>query len=65
MNNIQAETLTNLAVYQLFRDYPDNTYIDIGTCLTPMMDMPTHRGYLQAFWNYQPNQDIQKICVWN
>jgi hypothetical protein len=29
------------------------------------MDMPTHRGYLQAFWNYQPNQDIQKICVWN
>jgi hypothetical protein len=60
-----ASTFTNLAVYQLFRDYPDNTYIDIGTCLTPMMDMPTHRGYLQAFWNYQPNDDIKKICVWN
>jgi len=60
-----ASTFTNLAVVELFRDYPDNTYIDIGTCLTPMMDMPTHRGYLQAFWNYRPNQDIQKICVWN
>ena len=60
-----ASSFTNLAVYQLFREFPNNTYIDIGTCLTPMMDMPTHRGYLQAFWNYRPNQDIQKICVWN
>jgi hypothetical protein len=60
-----ASTFTNLAVYELFKEFPDNTYIDIGTCLTPMMDMPTHRGYLQAFWNYQQNQDIQKICVWN
>jgi hypothetical protein len=60
-----ASSFTNLAVYQLFREFPNNTYIDIGTCLTPMMDMPTHRGYLQAFWTYRPNQDIQKICVWN
>jgi len=60
-----ASTFTNLAIHRLFGDFPNNTYIDIGTCLTPMMDMPTHRGYLQAFWNYRPNQDIQKICVWN
>ena len=60
-----ASTFTNLAVVELFRDYPDNTYIDIGTCLTPMMDMPTHRGYLQSFWNYRNTQDIQKICIWN
>ena len=60
-----ASTFTNLAIVELFRDYPDNTYIDIGTCLTPMMDMPTHRGYLQSFWNYRNTQDIQKICVWN
>jgi hypothetical protein len=60
-----ASTFTNLAIVELFRDYPDNTYVDIGTCLTPMMDMPTHRGYLQSFWNYQNTQDIQKICVWN
>ncbi len=60
-----ASTFTNLAVYELYQKHPNNTYIDIGTTLTPMMDMPTHRGYLQAFWNYQNNQDIQKICVWN
>ena len=60
-----ASSFTNLAVYQLFREFPNNTYIDIGTCLTPMMDMPTHRGYLQAFWNYKYNDDIKKICIWN
>jgi hypothetical protein len=60
-----ASTFTNLAIVELFRDYPNNTYIDIGTCLTPMMDMPTHRGYLQAYWGYRGGQDIQKICKWN
>lgn len=60
-----ASTFSNLAIVELFRDYPDNTYIDIGTCLTPMMDMPTHRGYLQAFWGYKGGPDIQKICKWN
>jgi len=60
-----ASTFTNLAVYQLFREFPDNTYIDIGTTLAPMMDMPTHRGYLESFWFYQNNKDIQKICIWN
>lgn len=60
-----ASTFTNLAIYELYQKYPNNTFIDIGTCLTPMMDMPTHRGYLQSFWNYQNSEDIQKICVWN
>jgi len=59
-----ASTFTNLAIYELFRDFPNNSYIDIGTCLTPMMNMPTHRGYLQAFWGYRGGADIQKICIW-
>jgi hypothetical protein len=60
-----ASSFTNLAVVELFREFPNNTYIDIGTCLTPMMDMPTHRGYLEAFWGYRGGKDLQKICVWN
>ena len=60
-----ASTFTNLAVVELFREFPNNTYIDIGTCLTPMMDMPTHRGYLEAYWFYRQSKDLQKICVWN
>lgn len=60
-----ASSFTNIAIYDLYREFPNNTYVDIGTCLAPMMDMPIERGYLQAFWNYHSNMDIQKICVWN
>ena len=60
-----ASTFSNLAIYELFKEFPNNSYIDIGTCLTPMMNMPTERGYLKAFWNYTGGQDIQKICIWN
>jgi hypothetical protein len=71
-NNIQnhvflfsASTFSNLAIYELYKDFPNNTYVDIGTCLTPLMNMPTERGYLKAFWNYTPSEDIRKICQWN
>jgi hypothetical protein len=59
-----ASTFSNLAIYELYRDYPNNTYIDIGTCLTPMINMPMERDYLQRFWYYRGGGDLQKICVW-
>jgi hypothetical protein len=59
-----ASTFTNLAVYELFRDFPNNSYIDIGTCLTPMMNMPTERDYLKRFWYYAGGGDLNKICIW-
>jgi hypothetical protein len=60
-----ASTFSNLAIYELFKEFPNNSYIDIGTCLAPMMKMPVERGYLKAFWNYSPNEDIKKLCIWN
>lgn len=60
-----ASTFSNLAIHELFKEYPNNSYVDIGTCLTPMIRMPTERAYLQAFWNYSNHPDIQKLCVWN
>jgi hypothetical protein len=59
-----ASSFTNIAIYDLYKKFPENTYIDIGTTLTPMMDMPADRDYLQGFWNYSPGRDIQRICVW-
>jgi hypothetical protein len=59
-----ASTFTNLAVYELFRDFPNNSYIDIGTCLTPIMSMPTERDYLKGFWSYRGSQSLNQICVW-
>ena len=60
-----ASTFTNLAIYELFREFPDNTYVDIGTCLTPMMNMPIERDYLKRYWFYAGGGDLQKICRWN
>jgi hypothetical protein len=60
-----ASTFSNLAIYELYKEFPDNSYVDIGTCLTPMMDMPTHRDYLTGFWSYKGSRTLNEICVWN
>jgi hypothetical protein len=60
-----ASSFTNIAVYKLYKKYPKNTFIDIGTCLTPMMNMPTERDYLKRFWYYAGGGDLNKICIWN
>ena len=58
-------SFTNLAIHQLFKDHPNNTFIDIGTCLAPMMELPIQRDYLQRYWLYQGGGDSKKICIWN
>lgn len=60
-----ASSFTNIAIYELFKDNANNTFIDIGTCLTPMMDMPTERDYLQGFWNYRGSNSLNLICKWS
>jgi len=59
-----ASTFSNLAIYELYKHNNKNTYIDIGTCLTPYMQMPTQRSYLQEYWYKQPGNDLKKICIW-
>ena len=59
-----ASTFSNLAIYELYKDFPNNTYLDIGTCLTPFMDMPTERSYLQEYWFKAFGNDLNKTCVW-
>jgi len=60
-----ASTFSNLAIYELFKEFPNNSYVDIGTCLTPMMNMPTERDYLKGFWSYRGSQSLKQICIWN
>jgi hypothetical protein len=59
-----ASTFSNLAIYELFKHNPKNTYLDIGTCLTPFMDMPTERSYLQEYWFKRPGNDLKRNCIW-
>lgn len=60
-----ASTFSNLAIYELFKEFPNNSYIDIGTCLAPIMDMPVERDYLQGFWSYRGSNSLRQFCVWN
>lgn len=59
-----ASTFSNLAIYELFKHNSKNTYLDIGTCLTPFMDMPTDRSYLREYWLKQFGNDLKKMCIW-
>jgi len=59
-----ASTFSNLAIFELYKDFNMNTYIDIGTCLAPFMKMPVQRNYLlEYFYNY-PKKDLNQICIW-
>ena len=60
-----ASTFSNLAIHKLFSNCPNNTYIDIGTTLAPIMKMPSERGYLQSYWFGMPGEDLKRICIWN
>ena len=43
-------------IYELFKKYDKNTYIDIGTTLNVELGMKGRRAYLRGGDN--------KICVW-
>lgn len=75
LNNIKdhiflfsASTLTNFIIHELFKDYDNNTYLDIGSSLNPYFDMQgwkVSRGYLKEFWlEERPQFYLNKKCYW-
>lgn len=51
-----ASSLSNFIIYELFKKYPENTYIDIGTTLNLELGMKGVRQYLIG--------GNKKICIW-
>jgi len=51
-----ASSLSNFMIYELFKKYDQNTYIDIGTTLNIELGMKAIRGYLVGA--------DQKTCIW-
>ena len=48
-----AASLTNLLIYELYKDFPNNTYMDVGSTLNPMLGLygwKASRGYLRGYW---------------
>jgi len=56
-----ASSFSNVAQYELFKEFPNNTYIDIGTTLSYEFKIPSKRGYLDQYYN---NQQVTGNCIW-
>ncbi len=48
----------NILVYKLFKNFPNNTYLDIGSTLDPLLQLGYTRGYLSG------GSTLNKTCVW-
>jgi len=48
-----AASLSNFVIYENYKEAPSNTYMDIGSCLNPLLDLEGWkytRGYLTHYW---------------
>ena len=48
-----AASLSNFVIYENFKEAPNNTYLDIGSCLNPLLNLEGWkytRGYLTHYW---------------
>jgi len=64
---VSAASLTNLIIHRLFSKFPNNTYLDIGSTLNPLMKMEGWKGsrdYLREFWLGTPKLYLNKHCIW-
>ncbi len=53
-----AGVLSNILVHELFKAYPDNTYIDLGSVFDVDMGLGKTRKYLKK------GKTLNKTCVW-
>jgi len=58
-----AASLSEILIYELYKDYPDNTYLDIGTTMHKQLGLNLARDYLRAFYDKKPHPDIYKKCT--
>lgn len=59
-----ASALSKLLIHNLYKNYPDNTYIDIGTTMHPYLGLPLSRDYLRGYWSNQPGGFFERSCIW-
>lgn len=57
-----ASSLSEVLIYELFKETPQNTYIDIGTTLHKQLGLKLQRDYLKGYWNSVPMPDLFRSC---
>ena len=62
-----AASLSNFIIRDCFEDNPDNTFLDIGSCLNPYLELEgwKHtRGYLTHYWLNSGSHYGEQVDVW-
>ena len=62
-----AASLSNYMIHDLYKENSNNTYLDIGSTLNPLMDMTGWLGsrqYLRGYWLKENNPYINMIGKW-
>ena len=74
-NNIQdaiilcsAASLSNFIIYEGFKENQNNTFLDIGSCLNPLLDLEGWRytrGYLTGYWLNSGSPFQRQVDKWS
>jgi hypothetical protein len=62
-----ASTLSNYLAHQLYEFEDENTYLDIGSTISPYLKMEGwkhSRDYLVRYWMNTPTQFGDRVCAW-
>jgi len=63
-----AASLSNYVIYECFRENSENTFLDIGSCLNPLLELKGWkftRGYLTSYWLNALSPFASQVDKWN
>lgn len=63
-----AATLSNFLCYELYKDFPSNKYMDIGSTLGPLLGLEgwkNSRGYLTSYWMNSNSPFGNQVDIWS
>ena len=63
-----AASLSNFIIYDCFKNNPNNTFLDIGSCLNPLLSLEGWkytRGYLSGYWLNSRSPFARQVDIWN
>ena len=62
-----AASLSNYVIYENFKENPTNTFLDIGSCLNPLLGLEGWkytRGYLTHYWLNSKSPFGTQVDIW-
>jgi hypothetical protein len=63
-----AASLSNFVIYDSFKENNNNTFLDIGSCLNPLLALEGWkytRGYLTGYWLNSGSPFTKQVDIWS